>query len=62
LIVAYALTTLVALRPLDPAREPLDFVGVGTSAVEAAGLILAARLARRPVRRRLSLITTGGTP
>lgn len=61
LIVAYALTRLVALPPLDPAREPIDLVGVGTNAVEAVGLILAARLARRPARRRLSLITTGGT-
>jgi hypothetical protein len=44
LVVAYALTRLLALPPLDPDREPLDVLGVCTSAVEAAGLVLAVRL------------------
>jgi hypothetical protein len=62
LIVAYALTRLVDLSPLDPTQEPVDVVGVCTSAVEAVGLVLAARLGRRHQRRRLSLdVTTGGT-
>ena len=44
LIVAYALTRLVALPPLAPEREPLDAIGVCTVAVEAAGLAVALRL------------------
>src|SRR5918912_2101640 len=38
LVVAYALTRLSALPPLDPDREPLDVLGVCTSAVEALGV------------------------
>ena len=44
LVVAYAATRLVALPPLDPDREPLDALGVFTSALEAAGLVAALRL------------------
>ena len=44
LVVAYALTRLAALPPLDPDREPLDLLGVCTSALEAAGLVAALRL------------------
>jgi hypothetical protein len=58
LVVAYAATRLAALPPLDPDREPLDALGVCTSAVEAAGLLAAIQMARR---RRLTLVT-GGTP
>ena len=53
LIVAYALTRLAALPPLDPDREPLDLLGVCTCVVEAAGLVAA-------VRPRLTLVTPGG--
>src|SRR5947207_8322021 len=35
LVVAYAATRLAALPPLDPDREPLDVLGVCTSAFEA---------------------------
>ena len=53
LIVAYALTRLAALPPLDPDREPLDLLGVCTCVVEAAGLFAV-------VRPRLTLVTPGG--
>ena len=53
LVVAYALTRLAALPPLDPEREALDLLGVCTCAVEAAGLAVAARI-------RLTLVTPGG--
>jgi hypothetical protein len=53
MIVAYALTRLAALPPLDPDREALDLLGVCTCAVEAAGLVAA-------VRPRLTLVTPGG--
>src|SRR5919201_3343725 len=45
LVVAYALTRLAALPPLDPERESLDVVGVCTTAVEALGVAAAVRLA-----------------
>jgi hypothetical protein len=53
LVVAYALTRLTALPPLDPDREALDLLGVCTCAVEAAGLLAA-------VRPRLTPVTPGG--
>jgi hypothetical protein len=63
LVVAYALTRLAALPPLDPEREPLDLLGVGTCAVEAAGAAAAVALGRPWRGRRLTLaITPGGTP
>jgi drug/metabolite transporter (DMT)-like permease len=52
LVVAYALTRLAALPPLDPDRESLDLVGVCTTAVEALGVAAAVRLA--------STVTPGG--
>jgi hypothetical protein len=56
LVVAYALTRLAALPPLDPGREALDLVGVCTCAVEVLGVVGAMRLGR------LSLaLTPGGT-
>jgi hypothetical protein len=45
LVVAYALTRLAALPPLDPEREALDLVGVCTCAFEALGAGAAVRLA-----------------
>src|SRR5919197_3256361 len=45
LVVAYALTRIAALPPLDPEREALDLVGVCTTAVEALGVAAAVRLA-----------------
>jgi hypothetical protein len=56
LVVAYALTRLAALPPLDPDREPLDALGVCTSAIEAAGFVVALRLGRS-----LRPVTPGGT-
>ena len=53
LVVAYALTRIAALPPLDPEREALDLVGVCTSAVEAFGVGAALRLSHA--------ITSGGT-
>src|SRR5919199_2285548 len=44
LVVAYALTRLAALPPLDPERESLDVVGVCTCALEALGIAAAVRL------------------
>jgi hypothetical protein len=42
-------------------REPLDLLGLGTKLVEAAGLLLAIRLARRPGGGRpLSLTVSPG--
>jgi hypothetical protein len=63
LVASYAATRLVALPPLDPAREQLDPIGVFTTAVEAAGLIFALRLGRRrPTPSRLRLVSQGATP
>ena len=36
----------MALPPLDPEREPLDGLGVATTVVEAAGVLLALHLSR----------------
>jgi pheromone shutdown protein TraB len=44
LVVGYVATRIVALPPLDPDREPLDALGVCTSALEALGLVAALRL------------------
>jgi hypothetical protein len=54
MVVAYGLTRLAALPPLDPDREALDLLGVCTCAVEAAGVVAA-------VRPRLTLVTPGGS-
>ena len=56
LVVAYALTRLAALPPLDPEREALDLVGVCTCAVEALGAVAALRLGRPAFA-----VTPGGT-
>ena len=63
MIVAYASTRVVALPPLDPTREPLDALGLSTSAIEAAGLVVALHLSRRPSTRRrfLFALSPGGT-
>lgn len=47
LVVGYIATRVAALPPLDPEREPLDSLGVVTTAVEAAGLVAAIRLVIR---------------
>ena len=44
---AYVATRLAALPPLDPDREPFDRLGIGTSAIEALGLLLAVHVHRR---------------
>ena len=44
LVVGYVATRVVALPPLDPEREPVDPLGVATTLVEAAGLVVALRL------------------
>lgn len=44
LVVAYVSTRLAALPPLDPEREQPDALGVATTAVEAAGVLLALAL------------------
>lgn len=40
-VVGYVATRVAALPPLDPEREPFDLLGVATTLVEAAGLMLA---------------------
>ncbi|HEU5243396.1 MAG TPA: hypothetical protein VFU33_03265 [Gaiellaceae bacterium] len=56
LVVGYVATRLVALPPLDPDREPLDAVGIATTLVEAAGVVVALHLAGRE----MSPSTPGG--
>ena len=48
LVVGYVSTRVAALPPLDPDREPLDSLGVATTAIELAGLVVALHVARRP--------------
>lgn len=48
LVAGYLTTRLTALPPLDPEREPLDGLGLTTTAVEAAGVLLAVHLSRSP--------------
>jgi hypothetical protein len=55
LVVAYLLTRLVALPPLDPDREPFDSIGLATVTAELAGLAAGLRLLSRPT-------TTARTP
>jgi hypothetical protein len=40
-VVGYIATRVAAVPPLDPEREPLDLLGVATTLVESAGLVLA---------------------
>ncbi len=47
LVVGYIATRVAAVPPLDPEREPFDALGVVTTAIEAAGLVAAVRLAIR---------------
>ena len=55
---AYLATRLAAIPPLDHEREPFDALGVGTTAIEVLGLLLAAHLYRP--RLRLPLATPSG--
>ena len=62
IVATYALTRLVALPPLDPDREPLDLLGVCTSALEAAAVLAAIHLGWPHRQGRLRFApTTGGT-
>src|SRR5262245_60814175 len=56
---AYVATRLAAVPPLDPEREPFDSLGVGTSAIEAVGLLLALHISTRE-RRPLAISPGGG--
>lgn len=59
LVAAYAATRLAALPPLDPTREAPDPLGLTTSAIEAAGALVALRLTRPHLR---FATPQGGTP
>jgi hypothetical protein len=48
LIAAYALVVATGIPLLHPEREQLDGLALATKAIEAAGLVLAASLVRRP--------------
>ena len=48
LIVAYVLAVTTGVPVLHPDREIVDGVGIFSKAIEAAGLVLAAGLLRRP--------------
>jgi hypothetical protein len=58
--VAYVLTRLAALPPLDPTREAFDPLGLGTSAIELLGAAAALSVGRVSPGRLTSLVTTGG--
>jgi hypothetical protein len=40
-VAGYVTTRLAAVPPLDPEREPFDALGICTTAIEAAGLLVA---------------------
>ena len=48
LVVGYIATRVAALPPLDPEREPLDSLGVATTAIELAGIVAALQLTGGP--------------
>ena len=48
LLVSYALATTTGLPVLHPAPEPVDALALATKAIEAAGLLAAWSLIRRP--------------
>jgi hypothetical protein len=48
LLAAYALATTTGLPVLHPEVEPVDGLALLTKAIEAAGLLAASRLLRRP--------------
>jgi hypothetical protein len=49
LLGSYALATTTGLPVLHPQPEPVDGLALATKAIEAAGLLAAASLLRRPV-------------
>ena len=49
LILGYGLAVTTGLPVLHPNPEPADALGLATKAIEAVGLLAAARLLRRPV-------------
>ena len=51
LLGSYALAVTSGLPPLHPEPEPVDGLALATKAIEAAGLLLAAHLLRRPKGR-----------
>jgi len=56
----YVVTRLVAIPPLDPEREPFDALGISTSAIEVAGLVLAVHVHVPPRRLRHLSLSSGG--
>lgn len=58
--VAYVVTRLVAISPLDPEREPFDTLGVCTSAIEVIGLALAVHIQVPRRRLRSPSLSLGG--
>ncbi|HEY3463188.1 MAG TPA: hypothetical protein VGK62_07050 [Gaiellaceae bacterium] len=48
---AYVATRLTAIPLLDPEREPFDALGIGTSAIEALGALVAVHLGPLRTRR-----------
>jgi len=58
--VGYVVTRLVAIPPLDPERESFDALGISTSAIEVAGLVLAVHVHVPPRRLRHLSLSSGG--
>lgn len=56
---AYLATRLTAIPLLDPEREPFDGLGIGTSAIEALGLLVAVHI-HPPWTRRSTALSSGG--
>jgi hypothetical protein len=57
---AYVVTRLVAIPPLDREREPFDTLGIGTSAIEVFGVVLAVHIHTPRRRLRYPALSSGG--